>query len=75
MVTASFFSSELLFFKCIYILAFLGVFYVIYETIFVEEEQHSGITLYLLVLFGFYFLRRANAVIRHRKAEKTQKDK
>ena len=75
MVKASFFSTEPFFFKCIYILAFIGVFYVIYETIFVEEEQHSGITLYLLVLFGFYFLRRANGILKHRKVQKAQKDK
>jgi len=45
---------------------------VIYETIFVEEENHSGITLYLIVLFGFFHLRRSNAVLKGRKAQKDQ---
>jgi len=70
MAKASFFSTEPLFFKCIYILAALGTLYVIYETIFVEEENHSGLTLYLLVLFGFYHLRRSNAIPKLRKAQK-----
>ena len=69
----SFFSSEPLFFKCIYILGFIGVFYVIYEIIFVEEELHSGLIFYLLVLFSFYNLRRFNVIQQHKKLPKTHK--
>jgi hypothetical protein len=73
MQKVSFFSSEPLFFKCIYILGFIGAFYVIYETIFVEEELHSGIIFYLLVLFGFYNLRKSYVIQQHKKLPKTHK--
>ncbi len=71
----SFFSSEPLFFKCIYILGFIGAFYVIYEIIFVEEEHYSGLIIHVLVLFGFYNLRRSYVIRQHKKLSKTQKPK
>jgi hypothetical protein len=71
----SFFSSEPLFFKCIYILGFIGILFVIYETIFVEEELHSGLSFYLFVLFSFYNLRRFNVIQQHKKLQKIQKNK
>ena len=54
-------------------LGFIGVFYVIYEIIFVEEELHSGLIFYLLVLFGFYNLRRSYVIQQHKKLPKTNK--
>ena len=71
----SFFSSEPLFFKCIYMLGFIGILFVIYEIIFVEEELHSGLIFYLLVLFSFYNLRRFNVIQQHKKLQKIQKNK
>lgn len=59
MAKPSFFSSEPFFFKIIYLLAFIGTLYVFYEIIFVKEEQHSGIAIYLVALFGLFFLRIA----------------
>ena len=55
----SFFSSEPLFFKCIYILGFIGVFHVIYETIFVEEGERSKAYFLTVTLFSVYFIRKA----------------
>jgi hypothetical protein len=65
----SFFSSEPIFFKCIYIVAFIGAFYVLYENIFLVEESRSGIILYVLALFGFYFIRKGNSEIKNRKSQ------
>jgi hypothetical protein len=56
-------------------LGFIGVFYVIYEIIFVEEELHSGLIFYLLVLFSFYNLRRFNVIQQHKKLQNIQKNK
>ena len=71
----SFFSSEPLFFKCIYILGFIGILFVIYETVFVEEELRSGLITYFLALFGFYNLRRYYVNQQHKKLQKIQKNK
>jgi hypothetical protein len=65
----SFFSSEPLFFKCIYILGFIGAFY---EIIFVEEEHYSGLITHVLVLFGFYNLRRSYVIQQHKKPLKNK---
>jgi hypothetical protein len=68
----SFFASEPLFFKCLYIIAFAGVLYVIYENIFLAKEKHFGIDLYLLALFGFLQLRKYNASKKIRKSAHSQ---
>jgi hypothetical protein len=63
-----FFASEP-FFKIIYLLAFIGTLRMFYEIIFVTEEQHSGIAIYLVALW-FIFLRIAlkrNAIKEVRK--------
>ena len=59
MAKPSFFSSEPFFFKLIYVLSFIGTLYVFYEILFVDEKQLSGIAIYLVGLFGFFFLRIA----------------
>jgi hypothetical protein len=69
----SFFSTEPLYFKCIYILGFTGVLYVIYETIFVDEELHSGLIIYLFILFGLYNLRRSYVMQLHKKTSNNSK--
>jgi ATP sulfurylase len=74
MVKASFFSTEPLFFKFLYIVGFLGAFYVLYENIFVEKEKQSGIAIYMIVLFGFFYLRRANVMLKHRKSQNDSKN-
>jgi hypothetical protein len=68
----SFLASEPLFFKCIYIIAFAGVLYVIYENIFLAKEKHFGIDMYLLALFGFLQLRKYNASRKMRKSDHSQ---
>jgi hypothetical protein len=74
MVKASFFSTEPLFFKFIYIVGFLGAFYVLYENIFLEKEEQSGIAIYMLVLFGLFYLRRAHVMLKHRKSQNNSKN-
>jgi ATP sulfurylase len=74
MVKASFFSTEPLIFKVIYIVGFLGAFYVLYENIFLEKEKQSGIAIYMIVLFGFFYLRRANVMLKHRKSQNDSKN-
>jgi hypothetical protein len=74
MVKSSFFSTEPLFFKFIYIVGFLGAFYVLYENIFLEKEEQSGIAIYMLVLFGLFYLRRANVMLKHRKSQNHSKN-
>ncbi|HAT77477.1 MAG TPA: hypothetical protein DCS19_11790 [Flavobacterium sp.] len=63
----SFFSSEPIFFKCIYIITFIGACYVVYENLFLEEAERSGLILYVLTLFGFYFIRMGFLVRSRRK--------
>ena len=74
MVKASFFSKEPLFFKFIYIIGFLGAFYVLYENIFLEKEKQSGIAIYMLVLFGLFYLRSAHVMLKHRKSQNNSKN-
>ena len=74
MVKASFFSTEPLFFKFIYIVGFLGAFYALYENIFLEKEKQSGIAIYMLLLFGLFHLRRANVMLKHRKSQNNSKN-
>lgn len=59
MAKPSFFANEPLYFKLIYVLSFIGALYVLYEILFVDEEEHSGIAIYLLVLYGLFFMRIA----------------
>jgi hypothetical protein len=73
MAKASFVSTEPLFIKFIYYVGFVGVFYVLYENIFLNEENHSGILIYVLVLFGFFRLRRINALNKYRKLQNKTK--
>ena len=68
MPKSSFFSNEPLLFKIIYVLSFIGTLYVFYEILFVDEKQHSGIAIYLVALFGFFFLRIALKKNRDRRA-------
>ena len=77
MSKTTFFSSEPFFFKCIYIITFILFFYFLYETIFLDEEDRSGLILYLIVLFGIYFIRRSTLVINRKKSKNnpTQFDK
>jgi hypothetical protein len=70
MSKTTFFSSEPLFFKGIYIVTLIGACYVLYENIFLDEEDRSGLILFVLTLFGLYFIRRATLVIKGRKREK-----
>tara|TARA_R110000868_G_scaffold54127_1_gene169465 strand:+ start:576 stop:806 length:231 start_codon:yes stop_codon:yes gene_type:complete len=76
MVKPSFFSTEPFFLKIIYLLSFIGTLYVFYEILFVDEKQHSGIAIYLVALFGFFFLRIAlkkNAIKRSSENSNTKK--
>jgi hypothetical protein len=60
MAKKSFFSTEPLFFKFVYIIGFIGVFYVLYENILHVEEKNSRLILYVLVIFGLFNLRKYN---------------
>lgn len=76
MAKPSFFSSEPFFFKLIYVFSFIGALYVLYEILFVKEEQHSGIAIYLVVLFGLFFLRitlKKNAIKRSSENSNSKK--
>ena len=57
MAKPSFFATEPLVFKIIYVLSFTGALYILYEILFVNEEEHSGIAIYLVVLYGLFFMR------------------
>ena len=54
----TYFAKEPIFFKCIYICTYTLFLYFLYETIFINEEERSGLIPYLLVLFGICFIRR-----------------
>jgi len=76
MAKPSFFSTEPFFLKIIYLLSFIGTLYVFYEILFVDEKQHSGIAIYLVALFGFFFLRIAlkrNTIKRSSENSNTKK--
>jgi len=77
MAKTTFFSTEPIFFKCIYIFTFILFSYFLYETIFIDEEERSGLILYLMVLFGMYFIRRFYLVNNRKKNKNnpTQFDK
>jgi hypothetical protein len=53
-----FFSTKPLFFKFVYIIGFIGVFYVLYQNILHVEEKNSGLILFVLVLLGLFKLRK-----------------
>jgi hypothetical protein len=55
----TYFAKEPILFKCLYICTFILFLYFLYETIFIDEEERSGLILYLPVLFGIYFIRRS----------------
>jgi hypothetical protein len=51
---AAFFFCIRTFFQDHLSLAFIGTLYVFYEIIFVTEEQHSGIAIYLVALLVYF---------------------
>ena len=67
MVKVTFFSSEPLIFRCIYILALIGTFFVLYENIFLKEGERSKAYILTFTLFSVYFIRKAKFDIKIRR--------
>lgn len=59
MAEKNFISSEPLFFKIVYGLTFLCFLYVLYEMLFLENQNQSQpLKLVVLALFGVFFIRK-----------------